>query len=84
MVGGMTTVAALQADPTLQKIVNVLGAERAGVLTREILQEIGLQSLETPNDRLAFGDALVRRGGVLAAIGGAIRVQAFLRGAKAK
>lgn len=69
-------------DPTLQKIANVLGPAKARALTLELLAEIRRSTLETADDRLAFGEALVKRGGLLAALGRSIRIQAFLLGAK--
>lgn len=69
-------------DPTFVKLVNVLGPAKAQALFVAVLEEIGRDSIETPDDRLAFGQALVRRGGVVEAIGRAVRVQAFLMGAK--
>ena len=64
------------------KLINMFGAARAEQLARELMLEVGLSSLEQPDQLLLFGDALVRRGGVLAAIGRSVRVQAFLAGAR--
>ena len=69
-------------DPAFQKLRNMLGEAEANALSEEILRKLGLTAIVTPNDRLRFGNALVERGGLVAAIGGAIRVQAFLMGAK--
>lgn len=69
-------------DPTLVKLFNVLGPARARSLVTEVLAEIGRPGLHEPDDRLAFGEALVRRGGLLEAIGRSIRVQACLMGAR--
>lgn len=68
-------------DPAFVKLANVLGHDRAHRLASEILVELKFDGLDTPDQRLAFGNALQRRGGLLAAIGTAIRVQAFLMGA---
>jgi hypothetical protein len=65
----------------IQKLVNVLGAERARKLSGEILRQIGVTDLRSPNDRLRFGDALIARGGVLESIGRSIKIQAILHGA---
>lgn len=70
------------ADPTFVKLTNVLGEVRARALIAEVLAEIDRTTLAQPDDRLAFGEALVSRGGLLEAIGRAIRVQAFLMGAR--
>jgi hypothetical protein len=68
-------------DPAYEKLYNVLGATKANEVYESVLKELGKQHLKTPEDRLAFGQILVSRGGVLEAIGRAIRVQAFLLGA---
>lgn len=71
-----------QLDPALLKLESVFGRERARQLIADVCREIGIESLDTPNDRLAFGEALTERGGLLEAIGRAIKVQAILHGAK--
>lgn len=68
-------------DPAFVKLANMLGPAKANALVRELMREIGRSSLETSEDRLLFGEALVRRGGLLAAIGRAIKVQAIFMGA---
>jgi hypothetical protein len=70
------------ADPSLRKLVNVMGAERASKLIAETLERIGRERLETPEDRYRFATELMRHGGVLEAIGRAIKIQAILLGAK--
>jgi hypothetical protein len=63
------------------KLINMFGAAKTEQLARELMHETGVASLDHPDHLLRFGDALVRRGGVLAAIGRSVRVQAFLAGA---
>jgi len=63
------------------KLVRVLGEGRAAQLISEVLHERGLAGLESPTDRYVFATALIDRGGVLEAIGRAMRVQALLQGA---
>jgi hypothetical protein len=72
----------LLSDVALRKLVNVLGAQRARLLVAEILAEIGLGALNTPDDRLQFSLALIKRGGLVEAIGRAIKIQAILHGAR--
>jgi hypothetical protein len=74
----------MRMDPVLQKLHNVLGDERAHDVIRNTLAELGLAELRSPDDRLRFGSVLVRQGGILEAIGRAIKVQAILHGAKEK
>lgn len=68
-------------DPALQKLRNVLGAEKAAVVIAATLERAGLDGLHTPDDRFKFGCALMTRGGILEAIGRAIKIQAILHGA---
>ncbi len=71
----------LVTDVALNKVVSTLGPQRARTLVAEILHEIGLGSLSSPDDRLRFAVALMARGGLLEAIGRAIKIQAILHGA---
>ena len=68
-------------DPSLNKLVRLYGAERAEALVRDTLREIGIGALRSPDDRMRFGTALIKKGGLLEAIGRAIRIQAILHGA---
>jgi hypothetical protein len=70
------------ADPLFDKLQNVLGPERARKLFDDTLVELRLPQLLTASDRLRFGAALVRHGGIVEAIGRAIKVQAILQGAR--
>ena len=65
-----------------QKLNNLLGAARAAELRTELLNELGLEVIESPDDRLRFGNALIARGGLLEAVGRSIKVQALLHGAR--
>jgi hypothetical protein len=67
--------------PALQKLVNVMGRERADAVIADTLRQLSLRELRTADDCLLFGDALIRRGGLLSAIGRAIKIQAILNGA---
>ena len=66
----------------LQKLVHVLGRSRAEALTQETLRKIGRPNLADPESRLLFGHALTHHGGVIEAIGRAIKIQAILQGAE--
>ena len=70
-------------DPSLQKLVNVLGPAQAEVVITETMRRLGLTELRSPDDRFRFGAALIKKGGVLEAIGRAIKIQAILTGARA-
>src|SRR5262249_28865020 len=71
-----------EIDPALAKLANIMGPQRAKIIIAETMREIGLLELRTPDDRARFGSALVARGGVLEAVGRAIKIQAILHGAK--
>jgi hypothetical protein len=73
---------AFSTDPSLNKLVRIYGEERTETLVRETLREIGIASIASADDRMRFGRALIKRGGLLEAIGRAIRVQALLHGAR--
>ncbi len=68
-------------DPAIVKLVNMMGRENAEELASQIYRELGIDVIASPTDRLRFGEALVKRGGVLEAIGRSIKVQALLQGA---
>ena len=70
------------ADPALQKLVNLLGRERADAVVLQTMQRIGLETLSTPDDRYRFAKELIKQGGVLEAVGRAMRIQAILHGAR--
>jgi hypothetical protein len=65
----------------LGKLVRVLGPEQGRAMADETLRQIGLPSLVSADDCLRFGEALIARGGLLEAIGRAIKIQALLNGA---
>ncbi len=68
-------------DPALIKLKNLLGEEAAAKMVRAIFVELGIHALGGPNDLLRFGAALVKRGGLMEAVGRSIRVRALLHGA---
>lgn len=79
--GGETAVAH-SLDPATRKLVSVLGQARADVLRADVLQRIGSDDLRDPDVLLLFGQELMKRGGILAAIGRSIKIQAILLGAR--
>ncbi len=78
----MTNTPAPTADPAFQKLVNVLGRERAQTVVNETMRAIGVSKLVTADDRYRFACELMKRGGVLEAVGRAVKIQAILHGAK--
>lgn len=76
----MTTAVSL--EPALQKLANVLGPARAQAIFEEILRDLALPALRTPDDRYRFACALMHRGGLLEAVGRSLKIQAILHGAR--
>lgn len=70
------------ASAVQKKMVNLFGAEKGQAMLATLLKELGLSGLDAPQDRLRLGNALIARGGVLEAVGRAIKIQALLHGAK--
>lgn len=71
----------MSQQAALQKVFNVMGADRGRVIVDQTLRQLGVRELKTPEDRLRFGNALIKHGGVLESIGRAIKIQAILHGA---
>lgn len=76
------TPSSYATDPSLNKLVRLYGKERTEALVRDTLREIGIDAIKSADDRMRFGRALIKKGGLLEAIGRAIRVQAILHGAR--
>lgn len=66
------------ADLALGKLSRVFGVDKAAAIYSEILAEIGCTTLTGPADMRAFGEALARRDGFLAAVGISLQTQALL------
>ncbi|MFV8749859.1 hypothetical protein ACNOYE_04860 [Nannocystaceae bacterium ST9] len=69
--------------PALQKLTNLMGADRGRRFFDQMLDQLGIDELATPQDSLRFGEALIEQGGVLASIGRSVKIHAILRGAQA-
>jgi hypothetical protein len=63
------------------RMIDSLGPERARLYIDETLSATGLKQLRTADEVLVFATNLMRRGGFFEVMGGALRVQAILRGA---
>jgi hypothetical protein len=59
-----------------------LGPERARACIEETLTAMGTRQLRSADDVVVFANLLAKRGGIFQVIGGALRVQAILRGGK--
>jgi len=69
-------------DVILQKLSNVLGSDAAPKFIHATCRELGLSGLRGPQDRMTFACALIARGGLMEAVGRAIKIQALLHGAR--
>jgi hypothetical protein len=63
------------------RLVKALGDRRAGEVFTSAYASFGDRPLDTPQDLLEFGEILIRLGGLIQAVGRALKVQALLRGA---
>jgi hypothetical protein len=61
-----------------------MGTDRGRRFFDQMLDELGMTELATPQDSLRFGEALMEQGGVLASIGRSIKIHAILHGAQLK
>jgi hypothetical protein len=66
-----------------ERVTNALGPKRAGEVLREALRQTSDRPVDTPDDMLAFAEAMLAQGGLIEAIGRSLKVQALLRGAVA-
>jgi hypothetical protein len=69
-------------DPVLKKLSFVLGPEEAPKFITSTCRALGIKGLHGPQDRMLFACSLIQRGGLLEAIGRAIKIQAILHGAR--
>ena len=72
----------MREDPVLKKLRYVLGPEEAPRFISATCHELGLKGLDAPQERMAFACSLIARGGLMEAIGRAIKIQAILHGAR--
>jgi len=77
-----TTVTTLQfVNQFFERMNDSIGPERARACINETLSATGLRQVRTPDDVVLFASKLMERGGLFEVMGGALRVQAILRGA---
>ena len=79
-----TPEAALEGlTPALrEKLINMLGIETATQLTTEVLKELQIERLRSPDECFRFGEVVGERGGMFSVLGRTIQTHAILRGAK--
>jgi hypothetical protein len=69
------------AERAIEKLRSIMGEKEADLIVRETMQKASISNLDDPDQLLKFADELMKHGGVLAAIGNAIKIQAILEGA---
>ena len=69
-------------EVALEKLRRVLGQEPGDRLFAEVLTEMQLDRLQTPQQLYAFGEIIARRPGFEAAVGRLIAIAAVVRGAR--
>lgn len=72
------------AQLALEKLTRVLGEARAQRVFEETIATLPAQKLHDADDLYGFGERLVERGGIEAAVGRLISVAAVVRGASGK
>lgn len=68
-------------ENAIQRLTKALGRERGARCGEEALATLGLRELRGAQDLLHFANELIRQGGVVEAVGRALKVSAILRGA---
>ena len=66
----------------LERLCRAVGKDWGEKYAREALHQLGLRELSTPDDLLRFANYLCAKGGVVEAVGRALRVSALLLGAR--
>jgi hypothetical protein len=66
----------------LEKLRSVMGLAKAEELIRATMRKVGVSTLDSPDDMARFADELMRSGGLMEAVGRAMKIQALLSGAK--
>ena len=59
-----------------------MGTSAADALIEQTKKSIGVTSLDEPNELARFADELMKSGGIIEAVGRAIKIQAILGGAR--
>lgn len=78
--GTMSGLNAITGD-AFQRLVKALGRERGSRCAEQAMTSLGLRELSGPQDLLRFANELIRQGGIVEAVGRALKVSAMLRGA---
>ncbi len=65
-----------------EKLVRIFGPLRGEQLLRDVLQELGLETIASVNDLAAVGDRLSAMGGFVGSLGVVLKTHASLRGGR--
>ena len=66
---------------TFERLFKAVGREKGWQAGQEALAQLGLTELRNQQDVVGFANLLIQRGGVLEAVGRALKIAAVLRGA---
>ena len=69
-------------ETAIERLNRAVGEDAGQRYAQEALANLGLRELQTPDDLLRFASYLVDKGGLLEAVGRALKVSAILRGAR--
>ncbi len=78
----LLTTTVKPAHRAVEKLRHLLGDEAADELVASTMRRVGLKSLADPDDLAKFAEELILTGGLVEAVGRAIKIQALLAGAK--
>ncbi len=66
----------------VEQLAKVMGSTQAEEVMRECLTALGIVEVRSPDELRLVADRLIHAGGFVAVIGGSLRVQALLAGAR--
>jgi hypothetical protein len=65
----------------LEKLCSVLGPEHGALVMAQVMEQMGLPSLETPDDLYRFAQHVAKLEGFTAAVGALLSLHAVMHGA---
>jgi hypothetical protein len=71
----------VKAVKALNKLRSLMGEAKADELVLKTMLAARVQDLENPNQLVRFAEELMKHGGVIEAVGRAIKIQVILHGA---
>ena len=68
-------------ESAFARVIKALGRDRGMRYGQEALNHLGIEQLRSAQDLLGFSNYLIQHGGIVEAVGRALKVSAILRGA---